>query len=184
VIYRSDAKLPKASSVQTTRTFHPNLPLCREASNCSSLHSPDVSTARPDDTQCSIAMGFLSKTQIWENSCNRSDDVNSHSDALIHKVSWAFKIQTFGNQSSWSGRASYIYGNCMHQINRPNDHSCGPDARSLNMEIACSEGATVQTIGQHRQDAAQIWKEFQWNFGKPIAQLSVRTPYVYLPDGA
>jgi hypothetical protein len=28
----------QASSVQMTRTFHPDLPLCREPSNCSSLH--------------------------------------------------------------------------------------------------------------------------------------------------
>jgi hypothetical protein len=33
-----DSHLSKASSVQTTRTFHPDLPLYREASNCSSLH--------------------------------------------------------------------------------------------------------------------------------------------------
>jgi hypothetical protein len=38
VIYRPDAQLYKASSVQTTRTFSPDLPLCREASNCSSLY--------------------------------------------------------------------------------------------------------------------------------------------------
>jgi hypothetical protein len=45
-------------------------------------------------------MGCLSKTQIWEDHCNRLDDVDSHLDALIHKASIAFKIQT-------SGRASY-----------------------------------------------------------------------------
>jgi hypothetical protein len=38
VSYRPDAHLSKASSVRTTRTFHPDLPLCREDSNCSSLH--------------------------------------------------------------------------------------------------------------------------------------------------
>jgi hypothetical protein len=38
VIYRLDALLSKASSARTTRTLRPNLPLCREASNCSSLH--------------------------------------------------------------------------------------------------------------------------------------------------
>jgi hypothetical protein len=40
------------------------------------------------------AMGFLSKTQIWEDRCNRLDDVDSSSDALIHKASCAFKIHT------------------------------------------------------------------------------------------
>jgi hypothetical protein len=90
-------------------------------------------------------MGFLSKTQIWEDSCNRSDNVDSRPDALIHKASHAFKIQTSGRQSSWSGHTSYIYGNCVHQINSPEDHSYGLNTRSLNMEIACSESATVRT---------------------------------------
>jgi hypothetical protein len=72
------------------------------------------------------AVGFLSKTHIWEDRGNRPDDVESHPDTLIHKTSRAFKIQTFGHQPSWSGRASYIYGNYVHQINRPDDHSFGP----------------------------------------------------------
>jgi hypothetical protein len=53
------------------------------------------------------AMGFPSKTQIWKDCCNRLDDADSRPDALIHKASIAFKIQTSGCQSSWSGRASY-----------------------------------------------------------------------------
>jgi hypothetical protein len=43
-------------------------------------------------------MGFLSKTHIWEDRCNRSD-------ALIHKASIRFKILTSGRQFSWSVRA-------------------------------------------------------------------------------
>jgi hypothetical protein len=81
-------------------------------------------------------MGFPSKTLIWEDRCNRPDDVDSRLDALIHKASHAFKIQTSGRQPSWSGRLSYLYRNCLHQINRPDDYSLGPDTRSLNMEIA------------------------------------------------
>jgi hypothetical protein len=118
-------------------------------------------------------MGFLSKTKIWEDHCNHPDDVDSRPNALIHKASHAFKIQTSARQSLWSGRMSYIYGNCVHQINHPYDHSYGPDARGLNMEIACNEGATIRTTGKHPPGAAQIRKEFQRNFGKPIAQLSV-----------
>jgi hypothetical protein len=83
-------------------------------------------------------MGFLSKTQICEDRCNRLDDVDSRLDALIHKASCAFKIQTSRRQPSWSGPASYLYGNSMHLINRLDDHSLGLDARSLDMEIACS----------------------------------------------
>jgi hypothetical protein len=101
------------------------------------------------------AMEFLSKTQIWKDRCNRPD-------ALIHKASIAFKIQTSGRQSSWSGCVSIRYGNCMHQINHPKDHFLGLDARSLDMEITCSRSATVQTTGHHCLYAAQIRKEFLW----------------------
>jgi hypothetical protein len=84
------------------------------------------------------ATRFPSKTQIWEDLCNRPDDVDFRLDVLIHKASIAFKIQTSGRQSSRSGRASIIYGNCVHLINRPDDHSLGSDTQSPNMEIACS----------------------------------------------
>jgi hypothetical protein len=65
----------------------------------------------------------------------------------------SFKIQMFGHQPSWSGHASYLYGNCV--------------------QLKCD-----------RPDEAQIGKEFQQNFGKPIAQLSFRTPYDYRPKDA
>jgi hypothetical protein len=83
-------------------------------------------------------MGFLPKIQIWEDRSSRLEDVDSHSDALIHKASRAFKIQMSGRQSSWFGHASYLYGHFVHEINHPDDHSLGPDVRSLNMEIAYS----------------------------------------------
>jgi hypothetical protein len=62
------------------------------------------------------ALGFLSKTQIREDSCNCPDDVDSRLNVLIHKASLAFKFQTSEWQSSWSGRSSFIYGNCVHQM--------------------------------------------------------------------
>jgi hypothetical protein len=69
-------------------------------------------------------MGFPSKTQIWEDCCNRPDDVDSRSDALIHKASRAFKIQMSRCQSSWSGRASYLYGNCVQlKYDHPDDRA-------------------------------------------------------------
>jgi hypothetical protein len=73
-------------------------------------------------------MGFPSKTQLWEDQCNRPNDVDSHPEALIHKASITYKIQTSRRQSSWSGHVSIRYGNCVHQINRPDDHPLGPDA--------------------------------------------------------
>jgi len=85
------------------------------------------------------AMDFLSKTQIWEDICNRPGDVDSRPDMLIHKASSAFKIKTSRLQSSWSGHACYTYGNCLHQINRLDDHSLGPDERTLDMKLRAAE---------------------------------------------
>jgi len=42
------------------------------------------------------ALGFLSKTQIWEDRCNRPDDMDSRLDALIHKASIIIQFQMFG----------------------------------------------------------------------------------------
>jgi hypothetical protein len=112
------------------------------------------------------ALGFLSKTQIWEDCCNRPDDVESRPDELIHKASITIQIQMSGRQSAWSGRASIRYGNCVHQISLPDDHPLDPDARSLYMEITCSERATVRTTGQHRSDAALKQERFSAKFSK------------------
>jgi hypothetical protein len=70
----------------------------------------------------------------------------------------AYQVQPSGCQSSWSGRSSFIYGNCVHQFNRPDVSIQGPDAPSLIMVISCSRSATVRTLGQHRLDAALLWK--------------------------
>jgi hypothetical protein len=87
----------QASFVRTTRTFRPDLPLCQEASNYSKLHP---SRHFSNTSGCRLVFNqlwdFFSKTQIWKNCCNRLDDVCSCSDALIHKASCAFKIQSFG----------------------------------------------------------------------------------------
>jgi hypothetical protein len=57
-----------------------------------------------------------------------------------------------------SGRSSFIYGNYVHQFNRPDVSLQGPDTPSLIMIISCSRSATVRTLGQHRPDAALLWK--------------------------
>jgi len=40
----------------------------------------------------------------------------------------AYQVQSSGRQPSWSGRSSFIYGNCVHQFNRPDISIQGPDA--------------------------------------------------------
>jgi hypothetical protein len=70
----------------------------------------------------------------------------------------AYQVQPSGRQPSWSGQSSFIYGNCVHQFNRPEVSLQGPDAPSLIMVISYSRSATVRTLGQHRPDAALLWK--------------------------
>jgi hypothetical protein len=153
--YHPDAQLSKASTVRMTRTFRLDLPLCREASKLLQLASVRTFQQHVRTTlNVQQASGFPSKIQLWEDRCNRPDE-------LIHKASITFKIQTSGRQSAWSGRACIRYGNCLHLINRPDDHPLGPDARSLGMEIIYSGSATVWTTGHHRLEAAQNRKEFQ-----------------------
>jgi hypothetical protein len=70
----------------------------------------------------------------------------------------AYQVQSSGRQPSWSGGSSFIYGNCVHQLNRPDVSLQGPDAPSLILVISCSRSATVRTLGQHCPDAALLWK--------------------------
>jgi hypothetical protein len=70
----------------------------------------------------------------------------------------AYQVQPFGRQPSWSGRSSFIYGNCVHQFNRPDVSLQGPDAPSLIMVISCSRSSTVRTLWQHRPNATLLWK--------------------------
>lgn len=107
------------------------------------------------------ASRFLSKTQLWEDRCNRPDNVDSHLDELIHKASIVIQIQMSGRRSSWSGCSCIRYGNCVHHINRPDDHPPSPDARSLYMEIICSGRATVRMTSTTVQTRLKNKKEFQ-----------------------
>jgi hypothetical protein len=87
----------QASSVQTTRTFHPDLPLCQEPSNCSWLHpSKCLSNTAERLFNVRQGKGLCSKTQIWEDSCNRLDDVCSRLNAILDKASRAYKVQPSG----------------------------------------------------------------------------------------
>jgi hypothetical protein len=97
-----------------------------------------------------LAMRFLSKTHIWEESCSRMDDVDSHPDVLIHKASRSFKIQTSGRWSSW------------------------PDARASYMEIVFIKSTVRTTYPMVRTRQALIWKlcaakvRLSWRHGNTI----------------
>jgi hypothetical protein len=155
MVFRPDA-LQSATFVRTTRTFRPDAHQCLEASNSSRFHPsgrnsklsgcssefekiPVFQRIRPDDmavqSGCHSVFdkhwGFSLKTQLWEDGYNRPDDV-------LHKASRTYKVQQFGHQFSWSGRTSIIYGNYVHQFNRPEINLQGPDAQSLIKVITCS----------------------------------------------
>lgn len=164
-----------ATSVQMTWQYCLDAHQCLETSNCSRLHP----SGRHGNTiwmplSVQTAMGFLSKTQIWEDSCNRLEYMDSRPDALIHKACRAFKIQTSGRQSSWSRCSCFIYENCVHQINRPDDRCYGPNAPSLVMEIVCNESATVRTRLNSGKNFNKIWK---------ANRIVVRLDAICLPSG-
>jgi hypothetical protein len=112
VTYRPDVQLSKASSVQTTRTFSPDLPLCREASNCSSLHP----SGRFSSTSGRLSVFDKLQDFFPKHSYVKITATIRATWIPIHKASIAFKIQTSGRQSAWFGRASIRYEKCVHQI--------------------------------------------------------------------
>jgi hypothetical protein len=101
---------------------------------------------------------FLSKTQIWEESYNRSDDVLFRLNTILDKASRAEDVQMSGQQSPLSER-SYLV-----------------------MEIAYYRSASVRMLGQYHPDAALFKKKFQriWKVGciviHPNASATVRVP--------
>jgi hypothetical protein len=110
-------------------------------------------------TSFSVRQGkeLRSKTQIWEDSCNLPNDVCSHPNAIFDKASRTEEIQPSEKQTPWSRRSS------------------------LNMEIACSRSATVQTLGQHCPDTAQFRKEYRAILKSRLHSYPSRRPQ--LPSG-
>jgi hypothetical protein len=177
-----DAQLSKAPAVRTMcHTVRTHIRLKHHLSGRRGFSSGPSSVSRsfellqlasvrtfqqPVRTTLSVWTSFRFSFQvpIKEDWFNCPDDVNSHPDALIHKASIAIQIQPSGRQSAWSGRACIRYGNCVHQISRPDDHPPGPDARSLYMEITCSGCETVRTWLSNRKD---LQRNF-WNFGHTV----------------
>jgi hypothetical protein len=109
VIYRPDAQLSKASSVQTTRTFRPDLPLCREASNCFSLH--------PSSHFSSMFGRHSMFDQLW-------DFFLKHRYGKIVATVWTMWIPV------WT--PSSIRQVAHSKFRRPDDSLHGLDAQSLN----------------------------------------------------
>jgi hypothetical protein len=174
VTYRPDAQLSKASSVRTMRTFRSDLPLCRETSNCSSLHPS----------------GCFSST--------------SGRLLVFDKLQAFFPKHSYGKfaaavRKTWIPvRTLSSIRQVSHSKSRRSDVSpLSPDVHASDMEIACIRSTIRTTIPLVRTREVLIWKilatevrpsrrhgttvprqlksgkNFSEIFGKPITQLSV-----------
>jgi hypothetical protein len=184
LVIPSEHSTVQALSVRTTRTFSPDLPLYQEASNCSKLHPSKR----------------LSST--------------SERRSVFDQLGNSFQKHKFGKTVAtvrtmcipvWT--RSFIRQVVHSKFNRPDNSLHGPDAQASYMEIVCIRSTIRMTAIMFRMCQALIWKLLAakvqpsgrkgntvWTqlnsrknfseFGKPIAQLSARTPYVYRPDSA
>jgi len=117
------------------RTFHLDLPLCREASNCSSLH--------PSGRFSSTSGRRPVFDQLWDFLPKHK---NGKTVATIQTMWIPFRTRSFIRQVMQS------------KSRRPNVSLHGPDARASYMEIACIR-STVRTIDAMVQTPqALIWK--------------------------
>jgi len=166
-------------------SYRPDLPLCREASICSNLH--------PSRHFSSTSGRHSVFDQLW-------DFLPKHSYGKIAatvRTTW-IPVRT---------RSSIRHVSHL-KSRRPDVSPLGPDALESDMEIACIRSTVWTTIPLVRTCEALLWKllatevrpfgrqdstvrsqlksgkNFSKIFGKLIAQLSVRTPYDYHPDGA
>jgi hypothetical protein len=135
VIYRPDAQLSKASSVRTTRTFRPNLPLCRESSNCSSLH--------PSGRFSNTSGRHLVFDQLWD---------------FLPKYKYGKIAATVRTMWITVRTSSFIRQVSHSKSRRPDTSLHGPDARVSYMEIACVRSTVWTTIPLVRTHGALIWK--------------------------
>jgi len=135
MIYCQDVQLSKASSVRTTRTFHPDLPLCQEASKCSSFHP----------------FGCFNSTFGWHSVFDQLwDFFPKH---RYGKIAAAVRTMWIPVQTRSSIRQ------VTHSKFRRSDVGLhGPDARATYMEIACIWLTVRKTIPLVRKREALIWK--------------------------
>jgi hypothetical protein len=148
----------KASSVWTTRTFCPDVPLCLEASNCSRLHP----SRRLSNTSRRLSMfdklnDFFPKHRYGKTAATVRKTWLFRLDAILDKASRAEEVQPSRRQTPWFG------------------------CSGLNMKIACSKSATVRTLRQHRPNTALFKKEFQGNLKSRLHSCPFRRPQ--LPSG-
>jgi hypothetical protein len=154
--YRPNVHLSKASSVRTTRTSRPDLPLCREVSNCTRLHpSGRFSSTSGRHSVFDKLQDFFPKHSYGKIAATvRTMWISVWTHSSIRQVSHSKSRRLDASQHGRDARASDMEIACIKStvwMTIPPD----PDTRSLYMEIACSRSATVRTTGYHRSNSAQ-----------------------------
>jgi hypothetical protein len=166
VIYRPDAQLSKASSVRTTRTFRLDLPLCREASNYSSLDpSRRFSSTSGRHSEFDQLWDFLLKHSYGKIVATAQTTWTpiytlSFIRQVSHSKSWRPDVSPFGPDA----RASDMEIACIRSTVRTTIPLV-PNAWGLDMEITCSESATVQTwlkSGKNFSDRTVVRLDTLW----------------------
>jgi hypothetical protein len=123
------------STVRTTRTFCRDLPLCREASNCSNLHP---SKRRSSTSGCHSVF-----VQLW-------DFFSKHrygKTAATVRTMWILV-----RMHSFISQVEHSKFRCL------DDSLHGPNTRALDMEIACIRFITRTKDVIVRTRQALIWK--------------------------
>jgi hypothetical protein len=168
----SGPQTDQALSVRTTLTFVRTLTVSR--SFYSSLHPSGRLSSQSGRLSVFDQVSDSFQVHLWEDWCNRPDDVDSHLDALLLKARISIQIQPSGCQLAWSERAfnrygncgfdfnrldaclswprrvHSKYGNCMLKINRSDGHPPWSRRAKPYMEITCSGHATVRMTVPHR----------------------------------
>jgi hypothetical protein len=114
VVFRPDAH-QSATSVRTTWLYRPDAIQCLTRIRVSASRHSYGKTATTVRTMC--------------------DPVRTMSSI---RQEHGYQVQPSGRQPSWFERSSLIYGNRVHQFNRPDVSLQGPDAPTLIMVISCS----------------------------------------------
>jgi hypothetical protein len=137
---------------------HPDALQSSRRSQCSSASVRKTWLYRPDAIQCLTSIRVSASRHSYRKTAatvrKMCDPVQTMSSIRQER---AYQVQPSGCQPSWSGRSSFIYGNCVHQFNRPDISLSGPDAQSLYMVMTCSQSETVRTIGHHF-GRCLVWK--------------------------
>jgi hypothetical protein len=100
-----------------------------EKIQCSSASVRTTWLYRPDAIQCLTSIRVSASRHSYGKTAatvrTMCDPVRTMSSIRQERAN---QVQPSGRQPSWSGRSSFIYGNCVHQFNRLDVSLQGPDA--------------------------------------------------------